>query len=106
MEHGIPRNKSWPSRREFLQHLSRSITYTSKGCHSKVELLPPAKTKIANSPPIFSLFQYFFLFLFLFRDHTTTITLTQKSKFDLKKKLPITFNSERIRIISDYLKIV
>ena len=94
MENGIARNKSWPSRREFPRYLSRLITYTSKRLSLKSGTFTSGKKKIANSPPISSLFQYLFsssfllllLLLLLFSDYTTTITSTQNSKFDFKKK--------------------
>ena len=94
MENGIARNKSRPSRREFPRSLSRLITYTSKRLSLKSGTFTSGKKKIANSPPISSLFQYLFslsflllLLLLLFRDYTTTITSTQNPKFDFKKKL-------------------
>ena len=97
MENGIARNKSRPSRSEFPRYLSRLITYTSKRLALKSGTFTSGKKKIANSPPISSLFQYLFslsfsllllllLLLLLFRDYTTTITSTQNSKFDFKKK--------------------
>ena len=93
MENGIARNKSWLSRREFPRYLSRLITYTSKRLSLKSGTFTSGKKKIANSPPISSLFQYLFslsflllLLLLLFSDYTTTITSTQNSKLDLKKK--------------------
>ena len=96
MENRIARNKSWPSRRELPRYLSRLITYTSKRLSLKSGTFTSGKKKkIANSPPISSLFQYLFslsfllllllLLLLLFSDYTTTITSTQNSKFDFKK---------------------
>ena len=74
MQHGIARNKSWPIVVVDYIHVKKWSFYLRR------------ERKIANSPPIFNVFNMFFLFLF--SDHTTTRTTTQKSKLD-KKKRPI-----------------